>query len=58
MRAGRELGLQVKDAERALKRQTVSGIAGWNDAAERTHAEVIAAFDAAIEALDRSWLSG
>ena len=53
MRAGRELGLQVKDAERALEWQVVRGIADWNDAAERTHVEVIAAFDAAIEALDR-----
>jgi hypothetical protein len=50
-RAGRELGFPVEDAESALKRQTVSGIVGWNDAAGCTHAEVIAAFDAAIEAL-------
>ena len=47
MRAGRELGFPVKEAESALKRQTVNGIVGWNDAAERTHAEVVAAFDAA-----------
>ena len=51
MRAARELGFPVKDAERALGWQTICGVADWNDAAERTHAEVIAAFDAAIEAL-------
>ena len=51
LRAGRELGFPVKDAERALEWQTVRGIADWNDAAGRTHAEVVAAFDVAISAL-------
>src|SRR5947209_20319732 len=51
-RAGRELGLPVDDANRALEWQTIIPVAGWNDARKRTHAEVVVAFDAAIAALD------
>jgi hypothetical protein len=52
MRAGRELRLPVDDASRALEWQTVIQVADWNDDKVRTHAEVIAAFDAAIAPLD------
>ena len=51
-RAGRELGLPFKDASRALEWQTVRPVADWNDDKVRTHAEVVAAFDAAIATLD------
>ena len=51
-RAGRELGLPVDDANRALEWQTIIPVAGWNDDRKRTHAEVVVAFDAAIAALD------
>jgi hypothetical protein len=51
-RAGRELGLSVDDANRALEWQTIIPVADWNDDRERTHADVIVAFDAAIAALD------
>jgi len=51
-RAGRELGLPVDDANRALEWQTIIPVAGWNDDRKRTHADVIVAFDAAITALD------
>jgi hypothetical protein len=51
-RAGRELWLPVKDAKRALEWQTVRPVADWNDDKARTHAEVVAAFDAAIATLD------
>jgi len=44
MRAGRELGLPTKDACIAL-------VEDWNDDPARTHAEVIATFDAAVVAL-------
>ena len=50
-RAGRELGLPVADACSALERQTVRTIPYWNDGRRRSHADVIAAFDAAIVAL-------
>jgi hypothetical protein len=50
-RAGRDLGLPVNDACSALEGQTVRTIPYWNDGRRRTHAEVIAAFDAAIVAL-------
>ena len=51
-RAGRELGLPVDDANRALEWQTIIPVAGWNDDRTRTHAEIVVAFDAAIAALD------
>ena len=51
IRAGRELGLPVDDASRALEWQTVRPVIDWNDDKLRTHAEVVAAFDAAIDAL-------
>jgi hypothetical protein len=50
-RAGRDLGLPVDGACSALEWQTVRTIPYWNDGRRRTHAEVIAAFDAAIVAL-------
>ena len=50
-RAGRELGLPVADACSALEWQTVRTIPYWNDARRRTHADVVAAFDAAIDGL-------
>ena len=53
MRAGRKLGLLIKGARNALEWQTVRPIPDWNDDRWRTHGDVIAAFDAAIAALDR-----
>ena len=50
-RAGRELGLPTENACSALEWQTIRSIPYWNDARRRTHAEVVAAFDAAIVAL-------
>ena len=50
-RAGLEIGLPVDDASRALEWQTVRPVIDWNDDKLRTHAEVVAAFDAAIDAL-------
>ena len=52
MRAGRELRLPADDASKALEWQTVRPVPDWNDDKVRTHAEVIAAFDAAIATLD------
>jgi hypothetical protein len=52
IRAGRELGLPVDAASRALEWQTVRPVIDWNDDKLRTHAEVVAAFDAAIYALE------
>jgi hypothetical protein len=51
IRAGRDLGLPVENASRALEWQTVRPVIDWNDDKLRTHAEVVAAFDAAIDAL-------
>ena len=51
-RAGRELGLPVDAANRALEWQSIIPVADWNDDRKRTHADVIVAFDAAIAALD------
>jgi len=51
-RAGRELGLPVNEASRALEWQTVRPVPDWNDDKVRTHAEVIAAFGAAIATLN------
>jgi hypothetical protein len=50
-RAARELGLPVGAASRALEWQTVRPVADWNDDKVRTHTEVVAAFNAAIDAL-------
>jgi hypothetical protein len=50
-RAARELGLPFDEASAALEWQTVRPIPAWNDDPQRTHAEVVAAFDAAIIAL-------
>ena len=50
-RAGRELGLPLHEAGGALEWQTIRPIPDWNDDAVRTHPEVVAAFDAAIVAL-------
>jgi hypothetical protein len=50
-RAGRELGLPVNEASKALEWQTVRPVPDWNDDKVRTHAEVVAAFDAAIVTL-------
>ena len=54
MRAGRKLGLPFKDAANALEWQTRRPVPNWNDDPWRTHADVIAAFDGAIAALDTS----
>jgi hypothetical protein len=54
MRAGREFGLPVEDARNALEWQTIRPVANWNDDPWRTHADVIAAFDGAIAAIDAS----
>jgi hypothetical protein len=54
MRAGREFGLPIEDARNALEWQTIRPVANWNDDPSRTHAEVIAALDGAIAALDTS----
>jgi hypothetical protein len=50
--AGRKLRLPVDSAIWALEGQTVRPVADWNDDKRRTHPEVVAAFDAAIIALD------
>src|SRR5947207_15861958 len=51
IRASRELALPVDNASRALESQTVRPVIDWNDDKVRTHVEVVAAFDAAIDAL-------
>lgn len=51
MRAGRELALPVEEACLALEWQTGRPVQDWNDDSCRNHADVIAAFDAAIAAL-------
>jgi len=51
-RAAKELGLPFKDAGGALEWQTARPIPDWNDDPRRTHADVVAAFDAAIVALE------
>jgi len=53
LRAGRELGLPFEDARNALEWQTVRPVQDWNDDPARTHREVIAAFDAAVAALEK-----
>jgi hypothetical protein len=52
MRAGREVGLPTQDACIALEWQTACRVEDWNDDRSRTHADVIAAFDASIGALN------
>jgi hypothetical protein len=52
MRAGRQLRLRTRDACLALQWQTVQPVEVWNDAPARTHAEVVAAFDAAVVAIE------
>ena len=54
MRAARKLGLPTVEAANALEWQTRRPVQYWNDDPARTHAEVIAAFDGAIAALDTS----
>jgi hypothetical protein len=54
LRAGRELGLPVEDARNALEWQTVRPVQDWNNDPQRTHADVIATFDAATIALETS----
>jgi hypothetical protein len=54
LRAGRELGLPVEDARNALEWQTIRPVQDWNDDPARTHHEVMAAFDAAVIALEKS----
>ena len=51
-RAGRELGFPTENACSALEWQTIRTIPYWNDARRRTHAEIVAALDAAIATLD------
>ena len=50
-RAGRELGLPIEDARKALEWQVVGPVPEWNDHAPTTHAEVVAAFDEVIVTL-------
>src|SRR4029077_8460472 len=56
MRAGRWLGLPTEDAANALEWQTRRPVQYWNDDPARMHAEVIAAFDGAIAALEETTL--
>ena len=51
MRAGYELRVRIEDACAALEWQTGSDVQRWNDEPARTHAEVIAALDAALLAV-------
>jgi malonyl CoA-acyl carrier protein transacylase len=52
MYAGRKLGLPVEQARNVLEWQVARPVPDWNDEPQRTHAEVVAAFDAGIAALD------
>ena len=54
--AGRKLGVRVEEARNVLEWQIACPIEQWNDDPVRTHAEVIAAFDTVIAALDGSTL--
>ena len=51
-RAARELGWPMNDAGGALEWQAGRPVPDWNDDPCRTHAEVVAAFDVAIVALE------
>ena len=53
MRAARELAVPAEDACVALEWQIGRPVQHWNDDPRRTHAEVVALFDAAIHALRR-----
>ena len=53
LRAGRELGVPINHAHRALEWQTVRPVQDWNDDPGRAHRDVLATFDAAIAVLDR-----
>lgn len=48
-RAAQHLGRTLGFAEDDIERGTMGLIFGWNDAPERTHADVLAALDKAIE---------
>jgi hypothetical protein len=48
--------VRIEEARSVLEWHTARPIEQWNDDPERTHAEVIAAFDGAIAALDGSTL--
>jgi hypothetical protein len=52
LRAGREFGVPINHAHRALEWQTVRPVQDWNDDPVRTHSDVLAAFDAAIVSLE------
>ena len=52
IRVSRELQLRTKDACLALQWQTVQPVEVWNDAPARTHADVVAAFDAVLVGLE------
>ena len=52
LRAGREFGVPINHAHRALEWQTVRPVQDWNDDPVRTHSDVLAAFDAAIVTLE------
>jgi len=52
LRAGRELGVPINHAHRALEWQTVRPVQDWNDDPARTHRDVLATFDAAIVTLE------
>jgi hypothetical protein len=54
MRACDELGLPSHDACIVLEWQTVRPVQDWNNDPQRTHADVIATFDAATIALETS----
>jgi hypothetical protein len=56
MHAGRKLGMRVEEARNVFEWQIARPIEQWNDDPVRTHAEVIAAFNSAIAALDGSSL--
>ena len=52
LRAGRELAISVQDACVVLEWQIGRPVQDWNDDPCRTHADVIATFNAAIAALE------
>ena len=58
LRAAREIGWPIEDAQNALEWQTMRPVQDWNDDPARSHREVVAAFDAAIAALDGGSASG
>jgi hypothetical protein len=56
-RAASELLLPTQNARIALEAQTRREVERWNDDRLRTHAEVIAVFDSAIAALEKTAIS-